>query len=173
MTRLSLIALSSALAISAASAQQPASKPAMDPGMHMKMMMPMNSDSTATKGYKQSMITMMSGMPAYTGDADVDFMKQMKGHHQAAINMAKVEPATKGYKQSMITMMSGMPAYTGDADVDFMKQMKGHHQAAINMAKVELANGKDAEAKKLAQEIVTAQEKEIATIDAWLKTKGK
>ena len=127
MTRLSLIALSSALAISAASAQQSASKRAMDPGMHMKMMMPKNSDSTATKGYKQS----------------------------------------------MITMMSGMPAYTGDADVDFMKQMKGHHQAAIDMAKVELANGKDAEAKKLAQEIVTAQEKEIATIDAWLKTKGK
>lgn len=70
-------------------------------------------------------------------------------------------------------MMSGMPEYTGDADVDFMKQMKGHHQAAIDMVKVELANGKDSEAKKLAEEIVAAQEKEIATIDTWLKTKGK
>ena len=119
------VTLASAFAISAAIAQQPASKPAMDPGMHM--MMPMNSDSAATKGYKQS----------------------------------------------MMTMMSGMPAYTGDADVDFMQQMKGHHQAAIDMAKVELANGKDADAKKLAQEIVAAQEKEIATIDAWLKAKGK
>lgn len=127
MIRTSVALLASALAISAAIAQQPAAKPAMDPGMHMKMMMPMNSDSAATKGYKQS----------------------------------------------MMTMMSGMPAYTGDADIDFMKQMKGHHQAAIDMAKVELANGKDAEAKKLAQEIVTAQEKEIATIDAWLKTKGQ
>ncbi|SFD32235.1 protein of unknown function [Bosea sp. CRIB-10] len=126
MTRLSLIAFSSALAISTASAQQPASKPAMDPGMHMKMQ-PMGSDSAATKGYKQS----------------------------------------------MMTMMSGMPPYTGDADVDFMKQMKGHHQAAIDMAKVELANGKDAEAKKLAEEIVAAQEKEIVTIDKWLKAKGK
>ena len=93
MTRLSLIALASTLAISAANAQQPTSKPAMDPGMHMKMMMPMNSDSAATKGYKQSMMTMMSGMPAYTGDADDDFMKQMKGHHQAAIDMAKVDEA--------------------------------------------------------------------------------
>lgn len=122
-----LVTLASAIAISAATAQQPALKPAMDPGVHMKMMMPMNSDSAATKGYKQS----------------------------------------------MMTMMSEMPAYTGDADVDFMKQMKGHHQAAIDMAKVELANGKDAAAKKLAQEIVAAQEKEIATIDAWLKAKEK
>ena len=127
MIRTSVALFASTLAISAAFAQQPASKPAMDPGMHMKMMMPMNSDSAATKGYKQS----------------------------------------------MMTMMSGMPAYTGDADVDFMKQMKGHHQAAIDMAKVELAHGKDAEAKTLAREIVTAQEKEIATIDAWLKAKGK
>ncbi|MBX9661190.1 MAG: DUF305 domain-containing protein [Nitrospiraceae bacterium] len=127
MMRLNLIVISSALAISAAVAQQPASKPAMDPAMHMKMMQPMAWDSAATKGYKAS----------------------------------------------MMTMMSGMPAYTGDADVDFMKQMKGHHQAAIDMAKVELANGKDSEAKKLAQDIVAAQEKEIAMIDTWLKSKGK
>lgn len=66
-----------------------------------------------------------------------------------------------------------MPEYTGDADVDFMKQMKGHHQAAIDMVKVELANGKDSKATQLAEEMVAAQEKEIATIDTWLKTKGK
>jgi uncharacterized protein (DUF305 family) len=40
------------------------------------------------------------------------------------------------------------------------------------MAKIVLANGKDAEVKKLAQDIVTAQEKEIVTINAWLKAKG-
>ena len=45
-------------------------------------------------------------------------------------------------------------------------------KAAIDMAKVVLANGKDAETKKLAQDIIATQEKEIATIDAWLKKKG-
>lgn len=125
MKRLSLIAFASALAISAASAQQPASKPA-DSGMPA-MMEPMASDTASTKGFKQV----------------------------------------------MMKMISGMPAYTGDADVDFMRQMKGHHQAAIGMAKVELASGKDNEAKKLAEDIVAAQEKEIATIDTWLKAKGK
>lgn len=128
MTRLGFIGLSSALAITAAIAQQPVPKPAMDPAMHMKMMQPAASDSASTKGYKESMMGMMQAMPM---------------------------------------------TFTGDADIDFMMQMKGHHQGAIAMAKVELANGKDAEAKKLAMEIVAAQEKEIAVIDQWLKAKGK
>lgn len=78
-------------------------------------------------------------------------------------------PSTAGYKASMMQMMMTMPKFTGDADVDFMKQMRPHHQAAIDMAKVVLANGKDAETKKLAQDIIAAQEKEIAIIDEWLK----
>lgn len=128
MTRMSIALVASALAFTTASAQQPASTPAMDPSMHMKMMEPVASDSTATKGYKESMMTMMKAMPM---------------------------------------------TYTGDADVDFMKQMRAHHQGAIDMAKVEIANGKDAGAKKLARKIVSDQEKEIATIDKWLKAKGK
>lgn len=82
--------------------------------------------------------------------------------------------STKEYKATMMRMMQAMPAkFTGDADVDFMMQMKAHHQGAIDMAKVALANGKDPAVKKLATEIVSAQEKEIKTIDQWLKAKGK
>ena len=81
-------------------------------------------------------------------------------------------PATKAFKMAMMQAMQTMPSFSGDADGDFMKHMRHHHQAAIDMAKVVLANGKDADAKKLAQDIITAQEKEIATIDAWLKKKG-
>ncbi len=65
-----------------------------------------------------------------------------------------------------------VPILPRDADIDFMKQMRTHHEAAIDMAKVVLANGKDVDTKKLAQEIIAAQEKEIAMIDAWLKKKG-
>ena len=83
------------------------------------------------------------------------------------------DPAsTAGYKAAMMKMMMAMPKYSGDSDVDFMTQMRPHHQAAIDMAKVVLSSGKDVETKKLAQEIMTAQEKEIAQIDAWLKKKG-
>ena len=38
---------------------------------------------------------MMQTMPKFSGDADVDFMKQMRAHHQAAIDMAKVEDLFK------------------------------------------------------------------------------
>ena len=36
------------------------------------------------------MMKMMEAMPKFTGDADIDFMKQMRTHHEAAIDMAKV-----------------------------------------------------------------------------------
>ena len=79
------------------------------------------------------------------------------------------DPAsTAGYKAAMMKMMMAIPTFSGDADADFMTQMRPHHQAAIDMAKVVLASGSDAEARKLAQEIVVAQEREIAVIDAWL-----
>jgi len=92
-----------------------------------------------------------------------------KGMDMKMMPSANDSPSTRGYKSAMKKMMEAMPGFTGDADIDFMTQMRVHHQAAIDMAKVLLANGKDAETKKLAQEIIAAQEKEIATIDAWLK----
>ncbi len=61
--------------------------------MDMAMMTPQPADSAATRGYKQSMMRMMQGMPPYTGDADVDFNKQMRTHHLAAIDMAEVQLA--------------------------------------------------------------------------------
>jgi len=82
--------------------------------------------------------------------------------------------STKEYKATMMQMMQAMSSkFTGDADVDFMVHMKAHHQGAIDMAKIVLTNGKDPAVKKLATEIVSAQEKEIKTIDEWLKAKGK
>ena len=96
----------------------------------------------------------------------------MKGMDMKMMPGANDTPSTKAYKTAMMHAMQTMPSFSGDADVDFMKHMRPHHQAAIDMAKVVLANGKDAEIKKLAQDIIAAQEKEIATIDAWLKKKG-
>ena len=106
---------------------------------------------------------MPGAMPGMDMKKGMD-MKMMPGANDTA--------STKAFKLAMMNAMQTMPAFSGDADVDFMKQMRPHHQAAIDMAKVVLANGKDADTKKLAQEIIAAQEKEIAVIDAWLKKKG-
>jgi uncharacterized protein (DUF305 family) len=73
----------------------------------------------------------------------------------------------------MTAMMADAPPFTGDADVDFMQQMRVHHVAAVAMARAELAHGKDAEARKLAQTVIEAQQQEIAQIDRWLRAKGR
>lgn len=93
---------------------------------------------------------------------------QMSGPMAMLAPVTGDSDATRDYKAAMMTMMSTMPAYGGNADVDFMKQMRVHHQAAIAMARTELANGQNAEARALAQAVVVAQEREIATIDTWL-----
>jgi uncharacterized protein (DUF305 family) len=58
---------------------------------------------------------------------------------------------------------------SGDSDVDFVKLMLPHHQAAIDMAKVQLKYGKDEQMRRLAQEIITDQQSEIALMRLWLK----
>lgn len=81
---------------------------AHDKPMDMAMMKPAAGDSEATQGSKAAMMKMMNDTPAYTGDADVDFNKQMRGHHVAAIEMAEVQlkygkdPASRALAQEII-----------------------------------------------------------------------
>ena len=77
--------------------------------------------------------------------------------------------ADAGYMQAMKSMMDKTHSMkmTGDADKDFVMMMIPHHQAAIEMAKVQLRSGKDPKIKKLAEDIIKAQEKEIAEMKEW------
>jgi len=58
---------------------------------------------------------------------------------------------------------------SGNSDSDFVGLMIPHHQAAIDMAKTELMYGKNAQMRRLAQEIITDQQSEIELMQLWLK----
>lgn len=59
-------------------------------GMTAAAMIPQElAGDPATVAYAKAMDDMMSAMPPYSGDPDVDFMAGMIPHHQAAVDMAK------------------------------------------------------------------------------------
>jgi len=70
--------------------------------------------------------------------------------------------------------MSGMSMELGKADANldlrFIDGMMPHHQGAIAMAKEALQKSKRPEIKKLAVEIIKAQEVEIAQMQKWRKS---
>ena len=93
---------------------------------------------------------------------------------QGAMAKGDQGPASLAYRGINDRMHRDMDfAYTGNADVDFAKGMIAHHQGAIDMAKVVLAFGENAEIKKLAEEIIKAQEGEIAFLNEWLEKQGQ
>ena len=76
---------------------------------------------------------------------------------------------SKAFVEANAKMHAGMDIeFTGNADVDFVRGMIAHHQGAIDMAKIELEYGKDEGMRKVAEDIITAQEGEIKMMQEWL-----
>ena len=62
---------------------------------------------------------------------------------------------------------------TGDEfDKAFISDMVGHHEGAIEMAELAKQNAKHEEIKKLSDDIILAQQKEIDQMEKWYKDWG-
>lgn len=122
--------------------------------------------------------TVLAAVAALSLAAAAPVLAQMNhdGHdmdhgHGAAMDAPKGDtgPSSKAYAEANAKMHAAMDIiFTGDSDVDFVTGMIAHHQGAIDMAKVVLDHGKDPQIRKLAEEIIAAQEGEIAFMKSWL-----
>ncbi|WEZ85001.1 DUF305 domain-containing protein [Rhizobium sp. 32-5/1] len=82
-------------------------------------------------------------------------------------------PSSMAFAQANAKMHAGMDIeFSGNTDVDFVRGMIAHHQGAIDMARIELEYGKDETLRKLAQDIIAAQEVEITMMKDWLAKNG-
>lgn len=69
---------------------------------------------------------------------------------------------------TMKGMMSGLDGKTGDAfDKEFLAEMIVHHQGAVDMANAVLKSSNRPELKAMANDIITAQTKEIEMMKNW------
>ncbi len=78
-----------------------------------------------------------------------------------------------GMGSSMQDMMGSLKDKSGDEfDKVFIESMIIHHQGAINMAEQAKVNAFHDELKKMADDIISAQTKEIETMRQWQKNWG-
>jgi uncharacterized protein (DUF305 family) len=96
------------------------------------------------------------------------------GHAAGTMPMSSpahpASPADEAMMSGMKSMQQAMnhAPTNGDPDHDFVSMMTPHHQAAIDMAQVELRYGSDPELRRLAREIIAAQNREIVQMNAWM-----
>ncbi|MDQ3016203.1 MAG: DUF305 domain-containing protein [Bacteroidota bacterium] len=99
-------------------------------------------------------------------------MQEFAGKHK--MNPAKMEHGemhnelAEIMKKMETTMMSMQ--MSGNPDKDFLMMMIPHHESAVTMAESEIEHGKEFELKKLAQKIISDQNKEIEGFKAWIST---
>lgn len=98
-------------------------------------------------------------------------ISQMKGWRDQWY--AGKPPAMNMEMPGMMDAMKGMDmgkmkSMSGNAfDLMFIENMSAHHAGAITMAKEALTKAEHSEIKKLAQQIIAAQQREIDQMSAW------
>jgi len=99
----------------------------------------------------------------------------VRNNNAAVLRVMGVEtPKTTGHSSmSMNDMTKQLEGKTGDEfDKAFIAMMIVHHEGAVDMAELAKQNAKHDEIKKLADDIIAAQNKEITEMKSWQQSWG-
>jgi len=102
---------------------------------------------------------------------EIDILnKWLASHPDAPKPKPNTEAMQEAYVKGTNTMHSDMMLGIAEpvADMAFARGMLPHHIGAVDMAKVQLQYGTDEEMRKLAQDIIDAQQPEIELIQNWI-----
>lgn len=112
------------------------------------------------------------------GGKDMPMMMKMMQEMHGMMTGGGMMGQPKGDKGPSSQALNGIIArinqdvalpFSGNTDTDFVKRMIALHQGAIDIAKVELAFGKDADVRKVAEDVIKSNEDDITKMQEWLK----
>ncbi len=94
--------------------------------------------------------------------------KELTSMHQMTNGQMMGDDKDANMQTMMGNMTTGLQGKKGDEfDKEFLSEMIVHHEGAVDMAKLVLANSKRPELLKLANDIISAQTKEIDMMKEW------
>jgi len=132
------------------------------PEMPMPMPMPMPMASTPMPAMDHAKMQSMDHAKMETMDHPM-----MGGMGE----MMKNTPANP-YAEAGMAMHHKMMVVGAEASETWVRQMIEHHRGAVAMSKIAVAQANDKEARAMAQKAITMQEKDIASLQSWLKRHG-
>ncbi len=77
------------------------------------------------------------------------------------------------YAEAGMAMHHRMMVVGADASETWARQMIEHHRGAIAMSKIAVTDAKDKEVRTMAQKDIAMQEKDVASLQSWLRRHGK
>ena len=117
---------------------------------------------------KKMIITVaITALVAFSAGAGAVLIQQPKNMNDDTMSH---DTGSMNMLSDMSMMSSSLKGLKGDEfDKQFISEMITHHEGAVDMAELALTNAKHQEVKTMAQNIISAQTKEIDEMQTWQK----
>ena len=110
------------------------------------------------------------GNKTMDSNMNMEMSSKTGGHMMPDGTMMGGMGSTMSMESMMTGMMASLKGKTGNEfDKAFLTEMVMHHEGAVVMAQAVLTSTDRPELKKLANEIIVAQNKEVSQMRAWYK----